>query len=178
MEAPARSLLDVFTDQATAVGADVRVTTVDDLAGDISRITEVEPVWSVGITQEATALFPALAGLRRETSEWPEIAIGRGMFGIAQTGTVVIAEANHRDHLMTLLCIRHVVLLPAASIAPARSDAVPVLRSWLQSGVGRYVTFVTGPSRTSDIERVLTRGAHGPRDVTVVLIEGWEPDSA
>jgi L-lactate dehydrogenase complex protein LldG len=64
-----------------------------------------------------------------------------------------------------------VVLLPASSLLVFLADAAPILSRWVDTGGHRYVTFASGPSRTSDIERVLTIGVHGPRGLMILALE-------
>jgi L-lactate dehydrogenase complex protein LldG len=169
-------MLAEFRDMVERAGAESILCDLPSLPGHLHALRERDPAWHLGLSQEIRTLLPNLSSLERRSPDWPEICVGRGMFGIAATGTVVMAEATYTDRLAALLCVRHVVVLPGGALIDTWSDAAPILRGWLGRGTGRYVTFVTGPSRTSDIERVLTIGVHGPRELVVLVVEGWQPD--
>jgi L-lactate dehydrogenase complex protein LldG len=121
--------------------------------------------------------MPSLRRLDRHHGDtWPAVAITRGLAGIASLGSVLLAESRREDRLLALLSFRHVVVLPAAALVPNTAAIAPLMRRWL--GRHRFITAVTGPSRTSDIERVLTIGVHGPPELVIVLVDGWEPADA
>lgn len=89
--------------------------------------------------------------------------------GIADTGTVVLWHDNGQGRLAALLPPTHAVLLKRADVFP---DKITYLREMQRRGVDlgcTAMTWVTGPSLTADIEKVLVRGAHGPRRVIVLL---------
>jgi L-lactate dehydrogenase complex protein LldG len=104
----------------------------------------------------------------------PSIWISRARVGIASTGTLLVAERLAEDRICALLCTRHVLLLPSHQIVTTPADAVDWIHSCITRGLG-YVTLISGPSRTSDIEKVLTLGAHGPTELHVLLVDGWDP---
>jgi L-lactate dehydrogenase complex protein LldG len=164
---------------ATLLGADVVSTDLASLA-DIVRQSAAPELGPIAISADLASYFPELAELdsrKRDggsASWWT--AITRARIGIAATGSVLIAETSEDDRLLPMLARRHVVLLPAGSILPALADAASVLRALMSSGV-RYSTFVSGPSRTADIEKILTIGAHGPQQLIVIVVDGWEPGS-
>lgn len=110
----------------------------------------------------------------RDPRHNPATWISRARFGVASTGSVVVAERLARDRIAALLCNQHVLVLPSSAIVATQADAAPRVRACMALGLG-YVTFITGPSRTSDIEKVLTLGAHGPAKVDVILVEAWDP---
>lgn len=87
---------------------------------------------------------------------------------VAETGSLLLAGAEPGDRLVWLLPPRCVLLVRTADVLPSLDDAM----TWLQRHrtVGA-ATLVTGPSRTSDVERVLTIGVQGPREVVVVVVE-------
>lgn len=98
--------------------------------------------------------------------------VSPGRFGIAETGTVVYAANARLDRLIAMLAPVHFALLYAENIVPDLEVAGGRIRE-LQMQEGRkYVSFVTGPSRTADIERVLTIGVQGPKELYIVLIDG------
>ncbi|HEY8686166.1 MAG TPA: LUD domain-containing protein [Chloroflexota bacterium] len=100
--------------------------------------------------------------------------ISRGRLGIASTGTVLVAERLAEDRICALLSTQHVLVVPSDHIVATLDQTAGSVRALLSAGLG-YVTFTTGPSRTSDIEKVLTLGAHGPAQLDIILVEGWEP---
>lgn len=174
MSRSAGASVALFAERATRVGCQVLTVGREALADEIQRWGHNSASGTLGLSQEVRGAFPELSGLDRRGSDWPEAAVGLGMFGVVETGSVAVAETNHADRLMALLCLRHMLLLPAAAMVPSLHDAAGILRGWLGRGACRYVTLISGPSRTSDIERVLTIGVHGPRKLTIVLVEGWD----
>lgn len=91
-------------------------------------------------------------------------------FGIAETGTLVINSTNEDLRLATMISDVHLAILPLSRI---RNDAT-ALAADLQSTLAdpaNYTAFITGPSRTADIERVLAIGVHGPLELHILLLE-------
>lgn len=92
---------------------------------------------------------------------WAEMAI-------AETGSLLVAEHELGDRVVTMLCRRLVQLVDVATIE-ARLEAAA---SYLQAHAGQpgFASLMTGPSRTADIERSLTIGVQGPDEVDVVVL--------
>ena len=90
--------------------------------------------------------------------------------GIADTGTCVVATDDEETRLKTMLPETTVFILKAEDIVPHLADIAPFLRSRQADGRVSYISFITGPSRTADIERVSAIGVHGPLAVQVVLV--------
>lgn len=97
-------------------------------------------------------------------------------FGLADTGTVVLESTALDIRLATTLPERHFVLLNPHKILPDHMAAVPLLRRLHSRQSPDFIAFITGPSRTADIERVLTIGAHGPRELHILLLDGLSDD--
>ncbi|WP_298036231.1 lactate utilization protein [uncultured Desulfuromonas sp.] len=93
-------------------------------------------------------------------------------FAIADTGTLVLESTAEAIRLATTLPERHFALLDPRKIVPDGLAAVPHLRDMHRNGPRNYLAYITGPSRTADIERVLTIGVHGPRELHILLVEG------
>ena len=94
--------------------------------------------------------------------------IAEGLFAVAETGSVAVAlpRAERGD---ALLSERLWLLVPARELVPTIDDALARIEALVRAG-RPYVTLMTGPSRTADIERALTVGVHGPRELHVVLV--------
>lgn len=114
---------------------------------------------------------PELAGTRplpdpSRPGELEDVDVGvvRAAFGVAETGSVYLSEAEFGVNALGFLPQHLVVLLDPAAILPGITQAYrhPGFRS------ARYAALMTGPSATADIEGVLIRGAQGVRSLTVV----------
>ncbi len=98
------------------------------------------------------------------------VGVQHAFAGIAETGTLMLPSAPERPTTLHLLPETSVVVLRASRVVGAYEDAWDLLRAE-QGGMPRNVMFVTGPSRSADIEQTLELGAHGPRRLHIVLIE-------
>jgi len=93
-----------------------------------------------------------------------------GVFcAIAETGTLMLLSGPDTPASMSLLPETHVAVLPVDRIVPSMEDAWALLRKE-KGQLPRAVNFVSGPSRTADIEQTVTLGAHGPYRVLIVLV--------
>jgi len=94
----------------------------------------------------------------------------RADWGIAATGTLVLNSTSEDVRLATMLCETHVAVLPRSRI---KADALDLEKelSRLMHSPPRYLAFITGASRTADIERTLTLGVHGPLELHLLILE-------
>jgi L-lactate dehydrogenase complex protein LldG len=90
--------------------------------------------------------------------------------GIADTATSVIECEKEDVRLSTMICEIHVVALAKSKIVSSSYEAESYLLTALAKD-RNYTAFISGPSRTADIERVLTLGVHGPLELYLVLLE-------
>jgi L-lactate dehydrogenase complex protein LldG len=97
-------------------------------------------------------------------------------FALADTGTLVLESTAEDIRLASTLPERHFVLLDPVKILANGREAVPVLRALHQRDPRNYIAYITGPSRTADIERVLTIGVHGPVELHILLVPGLSSD--
>ncbi len=86
---------------------------------------------------------------------------------VAQTGSVLITALSAGGRALSVLPPHHVVLATRAQIVPDLAAAYAVLRHDCGENFPSFISFITGPSRTGDIERILVLGAHGPKRLTV-----------
>ena len=95
-------------------------------------------------------------------------------FAIAETGSVVILPRRGVSRVTSLLPPVHVALVKPSQTLESLDDLYLLRRvAYLRDGVdaGSYMNFITGPSRTADIEMTLVVGAHGPREVHMVILD-------
>ena len=97
-------------------------------------------------------------------------------FGIAATGTVVLESTDEAVRIATTLPEKHFVILDPGKILDTAEQAVPILNDFHKQLPHAYLAYITGPSRTADIERVLTIGVHGPAELHILLLEGLSED--
>jgi L-lactate dehydrogenase complex protein LldG len=94
-----------------------------------------------------------------------EAGVSRAAFGLADTGSVVLAAGPEEPRARSLLPPVHVTILEAERILPGLADLFRELGAELPSALA----IVTGPSRTADIEQKLVIGVHGPGEVHIVI---------
>jgi L-lactate dehydrogenase complex protein LldG len=99
------------------------------------------------------------------------LGISEALYGVAETGTLVVADGL-ADRLVRMLAPKHILLLDIKNMLPSLDEAGERLRTLASAsdGPGQYITFITGPSRTADIEMSLTVGAHGPAEVHIAVL--------
>jgi L-lactate dehydrogenase complex protein LldG len=98
------------------------------------------------------------------------VSVQHGFAGIAETGTLMLPSAPERPVTLNLLADTEIAVLRASAIVGAYEEAWDRLRTEI-SAMPRNVMFITGPSRSADIEQTLELGAHGPRRLHIVLVE-------
>jgi L-lactate dehydrogenase complex protein LldG len=91
-------------------------------------------------------------------------------YGIAETGTLVLDSSSEDLRLATMVSEVHVAVLPLSKLKATALDLENELRA-MMAQPPNYLAFITGASRTADIERVLALGVHGPLEVHILL---WE----
>ena len=169
-----------FTEQLTAVGA--QCTTVrgePEAAAALARIlTEAGARRVVGsdaplvqrllqsVGKSLVLVTDRVERLSRDELFACDAGVTTAQWGIADTGTLVLESARERSRLLSLVPPIHVALLSTRCICDSLSDALGRV-----SVANHAITFITGPSRTSDIELTLVVGVHGPQTVHVLLME-------
>jgi L-lactate dehydrogenase complex protein LldG len=105
----------------------------------------------------------------RTQAETADMGISGVEFGVAETGSTCQDAYSIESRLVSTLPPVHVVFLNSENIVPGIEDALDVISKTFDHG---YVSLITGPSRTADIERVLTIGVHGPSRYVIIAVDG------
>ena len=96
-----------------------------------------------------------------------DVGISTAQAAIAETGTLILDSAHERHRLVSLVPPVHIAIINASRICETLAEALVLLRT--EKEISPTVTFITGPSRTADIELTLTIGVHGPRELYVIV---------
>ena len=102
-----------------------------------------------------------------------EVAVIRAHFGVAENGAVWITDEQMVDRVVPFICQHLIVLLDKHSIVSTMHDAY----ERIDGTDYEFGTFIAGPSKTADIEQALVLGAHGPKTMTVFLMQNNSGDS-
>lgn len=100
-----------------------------------------------------------------------QVGVAQAALGIAETGTCVVETDDEETRLATMLPENSVLILRIPDIVESLAETAPYLRERQKDGKISYTSFITGPSRTADIERVGAIGVHGPLNVHIILLE-------
>lgn len=90
--------------------------------------------------------------------------------GIAETGTLMLVSGPASPSTLNFLPDNHIAVVRASQVVGTYEDGFDRLRQ--NGAVPRTVNFITGPSRTGDIEQKIQLGAHGPRRLHIVIVDG------
>ena len=96
-----------------------------------------------------------------------DVGITSAQAAIAETGTLVLEQARERNRLVSLLPPVHIAIVNTRDICATLSEEIKRARH--ESDTSSAITFITGPSRTADIELTLTIGVHGPKELYVIV---------
>lgn len=99
-----------------------------------------------------------------------DIAFTYADLGIAETGTLVLNSSSEELRLSTMIAETHVAVLPKSKLRETSYDAEEEILAYMKESPN-YLAFITGASRTADIERVLAIGVHGPLELHILLLE-------
>ncbi|MFZ5652017.1 MAG: LutC/YkgG family protein [Bacillota bacterium] len=184
MEKSEPDLYNFFKERAEAVSARViKVVGYEGAAGALAQIIREEKAAKIvadptGMVKKCVERLEGESALKgvsmcfddlRRQSEDADIGLSEMLAAVAETGSLAGDCTSLGSRLVSTLPPVHVALVPAGNIAATPGDAIKMICAG-----GRppgYLSFITGPSRTADIERVLTIGVHGPEKLYVILVD-------
>ena len=165
-----------FIAEATRIDADVvRVATLTDVPaaaaayGAGKGLTTAQPTALLKSIPWQTA--PTLAVNFGTADGTVAVGISEAYAGVAETGTLVLRSTSDQAMSANVLPDTHIVVLPAGRILRAYEDVWAALRKKGADFMPRSLVWITGPSRTADIEQTLLLGAHGPRRLLIVIVD-------
>src|SRR5256712_537975 len=126
----------------------------------------------------ADAIASLVAVARKELRQSfidADVGITGGNALIADTGTLMLVTNEGNADLATSLPPVHIAVVGVDKLVPSLDDATAMLKLLPRSGtrqkITSYVQFITGPSRSADIEMALVTGVHGPKELHIVLLD-------
>ncbi|MFN8590062.1 MAG: LUD domain-containing protein [Thermomicrobiales bacterium] len=177
-------LLAEFITRVEPLGVRVaRVPTAAEAGGLIALWAAELGTDSAVVAGEAAQRYPgavsalAEAGVAIAPLAAPDIVrdaplgVSLAHLAVAETGSLLLAEPTLEDRAVGMLTLAQVILCPTATLVPSLDEAGAALRQIALTSGASFATLVTGPSRTADIERVLTVGVQGPGKVMAIFID-------
>jgi L-lactate dehydrogenase complex protein LldG len=159
-----------------AAGLSSTVEEVESLASAPAAVARYLKANSLSLSAVCWAELAGLgwraAGIEIETRparDTDRVGISGAFCAIAETGTLMTVTGPQAPATTSLLPETHIAVVPVARIVRGMEEAWQLLRDELEQPP-RAVNFISGPSRTADIEQTVTLGAHGPYRVHIVLI--------
>ena len=137
------------------------------IAEGISRKTRIN-------CSEVPEIVSAVRQYLREKFHKAEAGISGANVVAADTGSLILIENEGNIRLTTGLPEKHIAIVGIEKIVPTLNDALKVAEViWRYAGytVPSYINIISSPSKTGDIEKVIVKGAHGPRELHVVFLD-------
>ena len=176
-------MYELFKAKAVGVGAEVyRVESKRDALDFILSFLEKEGVSDAPGSYAVWADSPFLEGIdKRELTAIPgvgfevsrlrasqaKVGISQMDWAVADTGSLVQDQCAAEQRLVSSLTCIHIALVPSGNILAGKPQLFARINPW----TSKYIAFITGPSRTADIERVLTIGVHGPERLIIIFVD-------
>jgi L-lactate dehydrogenase complex protein LldF len=171
-----RALLERFRLKSEQASSTVDIVATDaDVPAAIAKYLAAMKLPTTAVAWASLAALDwAGAGLKVETRGARDadlVGITGCFCAVAETGTLMMTSSPDTPAAVSLLPETHIAVVRAARIVPYMEDAWNLARAELGS-LPRAVNFISGPSRTGDIEQTIVLGAHGPYRVHLVIVEG------
>jgi L-lactate dehydrogenase complex protein LldG len=192
--------LEKFEAEFTKVsGVPYRVNTINELESVFQKVLVLAETQAIALSRnpilKELKIAERLATLGKIVTSWEagpgvegthsladfnkaSFAAGAGVTGVdfvlAESGTLVLSSATEGAQVASLAPPIHIALFRRHQLVGSLDEVLaklPISNSLSRPTANRSVVFITGTSRTADIEQILIRGVHGPREVHAVLVE-------
>ena len=165
-----------FCDKAVSLASTVeRVSDLAAVPAAVARYLAAGGLGSEAVVAPDLAGLPwqsaGLAVTARGAVDTDSVGITGCFCAIAETGTLMLLSGPASPATVSLLPETHVAVVPTARLVATMEDGFALLRRE-RGQLPRAVNFISGPSRTGDIEQTIVLGAHGPCRVHLVLVDG------
>ncbi|HZJ03647.1 MAG TPA: LUD domain-containing protein [Thermoleophilia bacterium] len=183
-------LTEAFAERMQSVGGRISYTTAEGLAETLGGLVERDrpvlftPELRDLARQLRDAGHEAYVGTREGVAEQTEAAfegvleragtgVSGSLLGISSTGSIAVGPGGGNGGLLIAFPPHSVIILQADSLRKNLAEALPEVERRFDELDGEAV-FVSGPSRTADIEMMSVVGVHGPIGLDVIIVDGKE----
>lgn len=172
----------LFMDEAIKADAEVhQLARMDDVPAAVASLLERSNIQNLKAAPHETLQAMNWPGL--DVSFGPgegddHVGLSMAYAGVSETGTLVMISGAATPTTLNFLPDVHIVVLREEDISPNYEEVWSRLREAAKPDapvMPRTVNWITGPSRTADIEQTLLLGAHGPRKLVILLIDAQAP---
>ena len=174
--------VELFVHMAEAVQTTVaRIVAERDVPAEVARYlaaenlpADVKMAPDPGLDALPWADRPLLQVRRGRAEPGDAVSLTPCLAAVAETGTLMLTSGEATPTTLNFLPDTHIVVLRAGQVVASYEDGWDLLRAQSADklwGLPRTVNFITGPSRTGDIEQRIELGAHGPRRLHVILVD-------
>jgi L-lactate dehydrogenase complex protein LldG len=176
--------ITAFSERIAPLGVQVhQVPSVLEAADIVREVAGELVVSTLLVSSELFARFPELEqalldrGLEVQVATDPQssldapLGLTTARNAIVETGSLLMSEASLADRSVAMLSLTCMAIVPSNAMIAGLEEAARALRAEARKPGGAYSTFVTGPSRTADIELSLTVGVQGPGRIVVVFVD-------
>jgi L-lactate dehydrogenase complex protein LldG len=172
-QAQGQAAIDMFIAMATEAAAEItHLESLEQLPEQLKNLipeNDPRPLVIASETQLTGLDWPSagVTTVQRVAQKGDLISLTSCIAGVAETGTLVLKSGPSSPTTLNLLPDIHCVLLRREDVIGGYEDAWDLVR---QAKLPRTVNFITGPSRSADIEQKLQMGAHGPKRLIIYMI--------
>ncbi len=176
------SQIELFMEMARSVHASV------DLVGDASEVpiaisdfltnnnltSDIVMAPDSNLDRYPWQNRPLLNIRRDKADDRDEVSVTSAAMGFSETGTLMLLSSRDRPSTLNFLPETHIVILRSEDIKGSYEEGWKLLQDQQDDScfqMPRTVNFITGPSRTGDIEQTMQLGAHGPRRLHIVVVK-------
>jgi L-lactate dehydrogenase complex protein LldG len=151
----------------------------DDFCYNIQALTSDENFGKVWAAEEKVTELLQRAGVKFSSSEKDldsaQTTVTLCEFLVARTGSVVVSSKQAAGRKAGVYPDNHIVVAKTSQLVLHLRDALKELKTKYKDAIPSQITFITGPSRTADIEKTIVLGAHGAKEVYLFLIDDIVP---
>jgi L-lactate dehydrogenase complex protein LldG len=158
-----------FAERASSVNAEVRI--LNDVGGITAAIAELlrskNLPAEIHVAPDAPAMDGGALVVKRTPPGPDDAALTTAPFGIAETGTLAYPASAENPASWHFRPGFEIAVLKASDVVPHMETVIARVKA---KGLPHTLNFVTGPSRTGDIEQTLELGAHGPKALAILIV--------